>query len=98
MEACAAIVPATSRPPKSDHSFLRHIVPFCQKRDELTRERVAGWTNRHGAPSCITAVDSLTSEAMKRQENFSIPFAKTRGDEPNQGKHRDISLNLSTSF
>ena len=48
MKACEAIVPATSRPPKSDHSFLRHIVPICQKRDELTWERVAGWTNRHG--------------------------------------------------
>ena len=68
MKACEAIVPATSRPPKSDHSFLRHIVPFCQKRDELTWERVAGWTNRHrtaggqGTPTTLAANPSKVSK------------------------------------
>ena len=48
LKACEAIALATFRLLKSDHSFLRHIVPFCQKKDELTRERVAGRTTRHG--------------------------------------------------
>ena len=66
MKACEAIVPATSRPPKSGHSFLRHIIPFCQKRDEVTWERVAGWTNRHGTIRCINLFKPVSVHYYQR--------------------------------